>query len=62
MINLILLISVNNDFEITTQKGQRKRHPETDGRLQGWGRIQYEEDENATPPKALLCCLEVSFH
>lgn len=39
MVNLILLTSVSNDFEIRTQKGQRKRHPAMDDHLQCWGQI-----------------------
>lgn len=53
MVNLILLTSVSNDFEIRSQKGQRKRHPAINDHLQCWGQIQCEEDRNQSVLKAL---------
>lgn len=55
MKTLILFTFVSNDFEIMTQNGQRKRHPETNDHQQGHGQILCEEREKSKlSPKALV--------
>lgn len=53
MINLALLTSVSNDFEIRTEKSQKKWHPVTDDHWQCWGLIQCEEDGNQSVLRTL---------
>lgn len=50
----MLFSFVSNDIKIMTQKGQRKRHPETDDHQDGHGQILCEEREKKFSPKTLV--------
>lgn len=51
MITLTLFTFVSNDFEVMTQKGQRRRHPEPADGQQGQGRFHTKKGKSKGFPQ-----------